>query len=62
VEAKGIAEAMNIVQQKLTPLYLQHEAIEAQKAQVNSPNHTVLYVPVGNMGVPLVQQPPGDSR
>jgi regulator of protease activity HflC (stomatin/prohibitin superfamily) len=62
VEAKGIAEAMNIVQQKLTPLYLQHEAIEAQKLQVNSPNHTVLYVPVGNMGVPLVQQPPGDSR
>lgn len=54
VEAEGIAKAMEIVQQKLTPLYLQHEAIEAQKAMVGSPNHTTVYIPVGPMGVPLV--------
>ncbi len=53
-EAEGIAKAMTIVQQKLTPLYIQHEAIEAQKAMVGSPNHTTIYIPVGNNGVPLV--------
>ena len=31
-EAEGIAKSMEVVQQKLTPLYLQHEAIEAQKS------------------------------
>lgn len=52
-EAHGVADAMAIVQQKLTPQYLQHEAIEAQKTMVGSPNHTTIYIPVGNMGVPL---------
>lgn len=55
IDAEGIAKAMDIVQQKLTPMYLQHEAIEAQKAMVGSPNHTTIYIPVGNNGVPLVQ-------
>ena len=32
---------------------MQHEAIEAQKLMVNSPNHTVVYIPSGAMGVPL---------
>lgn len=54
VEAEGIAKAMEIIQAKLTPNYLQHEAIEAQKAMVGSPNHTTIYIPVGPMGVPLV--------
>jgi regulator of protease activity HflC (stomatin/prohibitin superfamily) len=54
-EAEGIAKAMALVQQKLTGLYIQHEAIEAQKALVNSPNHTTIYIPVGPMGVPFVQ-------
>ena len=54
-EAEGIAKAMALVQQKLTPLYIQHEAIEAQKAMVGSPNHTTIYIPVGPMGVPIVQ-------
>jgi hypothetical protein len=34
-------------------MYIQHEAIEAQKLMVNSPNHTVVYIPVGPMGVPV---------
>lgn len=54
VEAEGIAKAMEIIQAKLTSNYLQHEAIEAQKAMVGSPNHTTVYIPVGPMGVPLV--------
>jgi len=53
-EAKGIADAMNTIQSRLTPQYIQYEAIKAQLAMVNSPNHTTIYIPVGPMGVPLV--------
>ena len=52
VQAQGIANAMQIIRGQLSPLYVQHEAIEAQKLMVNSPNHTVVYIPVGAMGVP----------
>jgi regulator of protease activity HflC (stomatin/prohibitin superfamily) len=54
VQAEGIARAMEIISQRLSAQYLQHEAIEAQRAMVNSPNHTTIYIPVGPMGVPLV--------
>src|SRR5437870_13800256 len=53
VQAQGIANAMQIIRGQLSDMYIQHEAIEAQKLMVNSPNHTVVYIPVGNMGVPL---------
>ena len=53
VQAQGIANAMEIIRGQLSPMYIQHEAIEAQKAMVNSPNHTVVYIPVGPMGVPI---------
>lgn len=54
VQAEGIAKSMEIINQRLNSQYLQHEAIEAQKAMVGSPNHTTIYLPVGPMGVPLV--------
>ncbi len=53
VQAQGIANAMQIIRGQLSALYVQHEAIEAQKLMVGSPNHTVVYIPVGSMGVPL---------
>ena len=53
VQAEGIANAMQIIRGQLNALYIQHEAIEAQKLMVNSPNHTTVYIPVGPMGVPL---------
>ena len=53
-EAEGVAKAMDTINQKLTPLYVQYEAIQAQQRMVNSPNHTEVYIPVGPMGVPLV--------
>ena len=53
VQAQGIANAMQIIRGQLSAMYIQHEAIEAQKTMVNSPNHTVVYIPVGPMGVPL---------
>jgi hypothetical protein len=53
VQAAGIANAMQIIRGQFSALYIQHEAIEAQKLIVNSPNHTTVYIPVGPMGVPL---------
>ena len=54
VEAQGLANAMDVINLRLTPLYLQYEAIKAQQAMVGSTNHTTIYLPVGPMGVPLV--------
>jgi len=54
IEAEGIAEATQIISQRLTSAYLQYEAIKAQRDTINSPNHTTIYIPVGPMGVPLV--------
>jgi regulator of protease activity HflC (stomatin/prohibitin superfamily) len=65
VQAEGIARAMEIINQRLTAQYLQHEAIEARKAMVNSPNHTTIYIPVDPMGVPPVgtlKQPSSSAR
>ncbi|PIE90308.1 MAG: hypothetical protein CR997_06880 [Acidobacteria bacterium] len=56
-EAKGIAEAQRIINQTLTPNYLQHEAIQAQKTMAGSPNHTTVYIPVGTNGIPIVYTP-----
>jgi regulator of protease activity HflC (stomatin/prohibitin superfamily) len=53
VQAQGIANAMSIIRGQLSGMYIQHEAIEAQKLMVNSPNHTVVYIPSGPMGVPI---------
>ena len=61
VQAAGIANAMQIIRGQLNALYIQHEAIEAQKLMVNSPNHTTVYIPVGPMGVPLTGTFPAPS-
>jgi regulator of protease activity HflC (stomatin/prohibitin superfamily) len=53
VQAQGIANAMQIIRGQLSAMYIQHEAIEAQRQMINSPNHTVVYIPVGPMGVPI---------
>lgn len=53
-EAKGIAEAQKIINVTLTSNYLQHEAIRAQEKMAGSPSHTVVYIPSGNNGIPLV--------
>ena len=51
---KGIAQAQEIINTTLTENYLQHEAINAQRAMANSPNHTTVYIPVGSNGIPIV--------
>jgi regulator of protease activity HflC (stomatin/prohibitin superfamily) len=54
IEAEGIAQATQIISQRLTGAYLQYDAIKAQRDTINSPNHTTIYKPVGPMGVPIV--------
>lgn len=55
VNAHGIAASQKIINGTLTNQYLQYLAIDAQKAEVSSPNHTIIYVPAGDNGIPLVQ-------
>lgn len=57
-QAVGIAKAQDIIKSTLTPAYLQYLAIEAQKDEINSPNHTVIYIPSGQNGLPLVSTVP----
>ncbi len=61
-EAIGIAEAQKIINATLTPLYLQHEAIQAQLKMAGSPNHTQIYIPVGANGIPLVFTAPTTGK
>lgn len=58
VQAGGIAKSQQIIAGSLTQAYLQYEAIEAQKSEVNSQNHTIIYIPSGSNGVPLVSTVP----
>jgi regulator of protease activity HflC (stomatin/prohibitin superfamily) len=55
VEAGGISEAQKIINATLTDKYLQHEAIQAQEKMADSPNHTTIYIPSGQNGIPLVK-------
>lgn len=55
IEAEGIAKSQEIINKTLTQEYLQHEAIQSQMKMANSPNNTVIYIPVGTNGIPLVK-------
>ncbi|MEA2424486.1 MAG: hypothetical protein QOH13_896 [Thermoleophilaceae bacterium] len=62
-EAVGIKRAQNEISRTLTGHYLQYEAIQAQKAVATSGrNNTLIYVPSGGNGVPLVQDPQNVNR
>ena len=54
VEAQGISKAQEIINITLTDRYLQHEAIKAQEEMANSQNHTTIYIPSGQNGIPIV--------
>jgi cell division protein YceG involved in septum cleavage len=57
IAAKGIKHAQDEIQSTLTPLYVQFEAIEAQKAiAASGKNNTVIYVPAGTNGTPVITQ------
>ena len=62
-EAVGIRRAQNEIASTLTGHYLQYEAIQAQKAVATSGrNNTLIYVPSGSNGVPLIQDPQNVNR
>jgi hypothetical protein len=62
-EAVGIRRAEDAIAGKLTPQYLQYLAIQAQKAVATSGrNNTLIYLPSGSGGVPLVQDPQNTNR
>ena len=57
--ARSLARvALTASRRGLKALYIQHEAIGAQKLMVNSPNHTTVSISVGLMGVPLTVSTP----
>lgn len=55
VEATGIKRAQDEIAKTLTPLYVQHEWIEAYKA---NPAGTTVYIPSAEGGVPTVRTTP----
>jgi hypothetical protein len=62
-EAIGVRRAQGVIARGLTPSYLQYEAIQAQKAVATSGrNNTLIYLPSGSGGVPLVQDPQTINR
>lgn len=54
IHAIGIRKAQDHIATTLTPLYVQWEAIQAELAMANSRNNSMVYIPVGANGVPLV--------
>lgn len=62
-EAVGMRRAQDEIQKTLTNSYLQYEAIQAQRAIATSGrNNTLIYLPSGTSGVPLVQDPQNVNR
>lgn len=57
--AVGVREAQDEIAKTLTPLYVQFEMVEALKAIAQSgQNNTVVYIPSGANGIPLVSTVP----
>ncbi|MDP2922329.1 MAG: prohibitin family protein [Candidatus Omnitrophota bacterium] len=62
IEAEGTAKAQEIINKTLTTAYLQHQAINAQIKMSANPNHTTVYIPSGDNGIPLVRVLDDDSK
>lgn len=57
ISAKALAESQRLIHATLTPLYVQLEAIHAQERIATSgTNNTVIYVPAGTNGTPIIAQ------
>jgi regulator of protease activity HflC (stomatin/prohibitin superfamily) len=59
VEAGGIADAQNIIAEKLTEQYLQWKYIETLHGLIGSPNTSTLIMPFDQKLTPMVQLPAG---
>jgi regulator of protease activity HflC (stomatin/prohibitin superfamily) len=57
-QAKGRAAAQRIVNETLTPLYVQHEMLEGFRALSKSPRVTIISTPVGGGSSPVIVSVP----
>ena len=58
--AVGIREAQDEIAKTLTPLYVQFEMVDALKSiAASGKNNSVVYIPSGPNGIPLVSVAPG---
>lgn len=61
--SKGVREAQDEIAKTLTPLYVQFEMVEALKEIARSGrNNSVVYLPSGANGIPLVSNVPGANQ
>ena len=56
--SKGVAESTHIISGELQKnnAYLQYLAIQAQVKMADSPNHTTIYIPSGENGIPIMKE------
>ena len=64
IEAKGLSKRQEIINQSLTPLYVQYRAIEIYKELVNSKNSTFIVMPTSSKGtgMPLIIDAKGSNN
>lgn len=63
LESVGVREAQDEIARTLTPLYVQYEAIKAEEQIATSgQNNTVVYVPSGEAGVPVITAQAGKGK
>ena len=53
-ESVGIKRAQVEINKTLTPLYVQHEYVQAIEHAAHSASNTVEFIPVGQNGIPIV--------
>ena len=56
VEAKGMADAQDIIQKNLSELYIRYMWVKALEGSTSKPS-TVIYVPIGGDGMPQMMLP-----
>jgi uncharacterized protein YpmB len=57
-ESIGLKKSQTEINKTLTPLYVQHEYVQAIEKAASSPSNTVEFIPVGPNGIPIVKTTP----
>lgn len=60
-EAQGIADSQAIIDSSLSDQYLTYLSIQAQMDFASSDNNTIIYIPVGDNGIPLIRDTSADA-
>lgn len=62
-DAIGVREAQDEIAKTLTPLYVQFEMVDAlRQIATSGSNNSVVYIPAGANGIPLVSNVAGSSQ